>query len=87
MVPHVPPTQAAAPLGSPGQATQVAPQAVASSSAAHRSPQRWKPGPQVKEHCVPSQLVTLAPEGFGHVVQEPPHESTLLLDRHKPLQL
>jgi hypothetical protein len=38
--PHVPPMHAAAPLASPGQAVHAEPQAVASSSRAHRSPQR-----------------------------------------------
>jgi hypothetical protein len=40
----------------------------------------------VKSQLVPSQVVVLAPVGFGHDVHEVPHESTTLFDLHRPWQ-
>ncbi len=88
---QAPVTQAAVPLGSVGQLAQLAPQPVASSSAAHRVlapvPQTWVPAPQVKLHVEPLQLVVLAPVGFGQGVQEVPQVSTLVFMAQRPLQL
>ena len=85
--PQVPDTQAAAPFTSPGQLMHMAPQAVASSSAAQRAPQRWYPEPQVKSQLVPSQVVALAPVGFEQDVHAVvPHESTLVFEAQTPLQ-
>ena len=88
---HVPLAQAAVPFGSVGQATQAAPQPVASLSAAHRAlapvPHRCVPEPQVNPQAVPSQVVALAPAGFGHPVHSAPQVSTLVFEAHTLLQL
>lgn len=85
---HAPATQAAVPLGSVGQLTQVVPQPVASSSGAQRAPQRWVPEPQAKSHAVPSQVAALAPVGLGQTVQEAdPQLSVLVFAAQMPAQL
>jgi hypothetical protein len=85
---HVPPVQIRWPLGSFGQATQPAPQAVASSSEAQRSLQRWYPEPQLKPHAVPSHDALVAPTGRGQVAHDDvPHEFTLSFAAQTPAQL
>jgi hypothetical protein len=78
----------AVPLGSVGQAVQLAPQAVASSLAAQRSPQRWYAPPHAKSQ-VPLAVhdVPVAPVGLGQALQFIPHELVLVLSTQTPLQL
>jgi hypothetical protein len=82
--------QVAVPLGSVGQVTQLAPQPVGSSSAAHRVlapvPQTWVPAAQVKLQVEPLQPVALAPVGFGQEVHEAPQLSTLVFIAQRPPQ-
>jgi hypothetical protein len=80
--------QIAVPLVSPGQAVQLAPQAVASLSALHALPQRWYPFAHVKSH-MPAVLHVApdAPVGTGQAVHEVPQELTLVSGAHTPLQL
>lgn len=89
--PQDPLAQAAVPLGSVGQDTQLIPQAIASLSAAQRTlapvPHRCVPGEQVKSQLVPLHVVSLAPVGLGQAVHEVPQESTLLFVAQIPLQL
>lgn len=83
----MPAWQSAVPLGSPGQTVQAAPQPVASLSAAHVAPQRWKPVRQVKSHFVPSQVAAAAPVGTGQAVHAVPQELALMLSAQIPVQM
>ena len=71
---QAPLTQAATPLESVGQLTQLVPQPVGSLSAAHRVlepvPHTWVPAPHVNPHVLPLQLVEVAPLGKGHAAQD-----------------
>ncbi len=89
---HTPLTQAAAPLESVGQFTQLAPHPVGSLSAAHRVPepvpQMCVPAPQVKPQVVPLQLVEVAPVGKGHAAHDVvPQLATSVLLAQIPEQL
>lgn len=75
------------PLGSPGHAVQLAPQAAASSSAEQPEPQRWYPTLQVKSHAVPLQVAADDPTGRGQLAQEvAPQLLMLVFETQVPAQ-
>jgi hypothetical protein len=81
-----PVVQMAEPFGSPGQITQVEPQAVGELSAEHVLPHAWYPVAQMTEQDVPLHEAEDAPVGTGHGVHELPHEFTFMLSAHTPPQ-
>lgn len=66
----------------------MAPQALASSSAAQAVPQGWYPTLHVKSHLVPSHVALAEPTGRGHVAQDVvPQLLMLVLDTQLPAQM
>jgi hypothetical protein len=80
---HVPDAHSGEPLAPVGQATQAAPQAVASSSRAQSAAHLCRPVAQVKSHFVPSHVAASACAGTAQAAHDVPHEFTSSSDEHR----
>jgi hypothetical protein len=84
---HAPFWQIAVPFASTGHFVHAAPQALASSSAAHVVPHWWRPVAQVNPQVPLVHVVLTEPVGAGQGVHDALHEAAAVSEEQIPLQL